>query len=73
MKHGMAVKLFVISFCVTAFPLLTHPAAAGDSAKGTLVVDGKSVEITQAYAYTEKGFFDDKQQDVVVLLCDAPV
>ena len=73
MKHGMTVKLFVISFCVTAFSLLTHHAAAGGSAKGTLVVDGKSVEIAQAYAYTEKGFFDDKQQDVVVLLCDAPV
>ncbi|MFI5293863.1 MAG: hypothetical protein ACHQ0Y_02425 [Thermodesulfovibrionales bacterium] len=73
MKHGMTVKLFAMCFCVTAFSLLTQHAAAGDGAKGKLVVDGKKVEITQAYAYAEKGFFDNEKQDVVVLLCDAPV
>jgi hypothetical protein len=73
MKQGMRVTLFAIFFCVTVFSLFTQQAVAGDSAKGTLVVAGKTLEITQAYAYAEKGFFDDKKQDVVVLLCDAPV
>ncbi len=73
MKHGMTVKLFAICFCVAAFSLLTQHAAAGDLAEGKLVVDGKTMEITQAYAYAEKGFFDNEKQDVVVLLCDAPV
>jgi hypothetical protein len=73
MKHGMTVKLFAICCCVTAFSLLTQHVAAEDRAKGELVVDGKTVAITQAYAYAEKGFFDNEKQDVVVLLCDAPV
>ncbi len=40
---------------------------------GQFVVDGKPVKITHAYAYAEKGFFDPKKQDVVVVLCDAEV
>lgn len=47
--------------------------SAQGTVKGTLDVDGKPVAITQVYAYAKEGFFDKKKQDVVVLLCDAPV
>ena len=49
------------------------PAAAQNRAEGKLDVDGRPVAITQAYAHARDGFFDKKKQDVVVLLCDAPV
>ena len=49
------------------------PVAAQNRAEGKLDVDGKPVAITQVYAYAKEGFFDKKKQDVVVLLCDAPV
>ena len=58
---------------MTSFALLALPEAAENFARGTLVVDGQSVDITQVYAYAQPGFFDKKKQDVVVLLCDAPV
>ena len=47
--------------------------AARAEVTGQFVVDGKPVKITHAYAYAEKGFFDPKKQDVVVVLCDAEV
>jgi len=49
------------------------PVAAQNRVEGKLDVDGKPVAITQVYAYAKEGFFDKKKQDVVVLLCDAPV
>lgn len=52
---------------------LTMPLVAENHAEGTLTVDGKPVKLTQVYAFATKGFFDDKKQDVVVLLCDAAV
>ena len=48
-------------------------ARAEDHVQGQLVVDGKAVEITSVHAFAQKGFFDDKKQDVVVVMCDAPV
>jgi hypothetical protein len=66
-KRPLCVSLAVaLAACVT-------PAAAASHASGSLIIDGKPVEITQAYAYAHKGFFDPKKQDVVVLLCDAVV
>ena len=49
------------------------PVAAQNRVEGKLDVDGKPVAITQVYAYAKEGFFDKKKQDVVVMLCDAPV
>src|SRR6202171_6868540 len=49
------------------------PLAAQNQVEGKLDVDGKPVAITQVYAYAKEGFFDKKKQDVVVMLCDAPV
>jgi len=53
--------------------LLSSFTAAADHAAGQLVVDGKSIPLTHVYAHSEKGFFDEKKDDVVVLMCDAPV
>jgi hypothetical protein len=53
--------------------LAMAPVSAQNRAEGKLDVDGKPVAITQVYAYAKEGFFDKKKQDVVVLLCDAPV
>lgn len=43
---------------------------AENTASGTFTVAGKPIKITHAYAYAEKGFFDPKTDDTVVLLCD---
>ena len=48
-------------------------ARAEDHAQGELVVDGKAVKVTSVHAFARKGFFDEKKQDVVVVMCDAPV
>jgi hypothetical protein len=61
----LAVFAVLVSFAAS-------PALA-DQAKGVFTVDGKPVTITQVYAYAKKGFFDAAKDDVVVLLCDAPV
>ena len=47
-------------------------ASAENHASGTFTVDGKPIQITQAYAWATKGFFGPKD-DTVVLLCDAAV
>jgi hypothetical protein len=61
----------IVAFASAALWMV--PLAAQNRAEGKLDVDGKPVAITQAYAYAREGFFDKKKQDVVVLLCDAPV
>lgn len=53
--------------------LIAAPLLAENQVKGTLTVGGKVHQITQVYAYAEKGFFDPSKDDVVVLLCDAAV
>ena len=63
--------IFATIFAV--FALITTPLLAANHAKGTLTVAGKPIMITQAYAFAQKGFFDPKKDDVVVLLCDAVV
>jgi hypothetical protein len=52
---------------------LAAPALSESRVEGTLTVDGNPVKISSVYAHAEKGFFDEKKQDVVVLMCDAPV
>ena len=73
MKRGIiraTVAQIVMASVVASW---THAAAAQNSVQGKLEVDGKPIAITQVYAYAKEGFFDKKKQDVVVLLCDAPV
>ena len=48
-------------------------AVAQTSVDGKLTVAGQSVKLTQAYAYSAKGFFDEKKDDTVVLLTDRAI
>ena len=45
-------------------------AVAQAPADGKLTVAGQTVKLTQAYAHLTKGFFDEKKDDIVVLLTD---
>jgi hypothetical protein len=72
MAHSRRIG-FRLAAVALALAALAAPAAAQDHAAGSLVVEGKPIAITQVYAWAQKGFFDDKKQDVVILLCDAPV
>ncbi|MGC2062092.1 MAG: hypothetical protein WA610_03875 [Thermodesulfovibrionales bacterium] len=65
--------LFAICLGLVIFAVPALPAGAENKANGKLTVDGKSVEITQVYTSAKPGFFDKEKQDVVVLMCDAPV
>jgi hypothetical protein len=65
-KGGICLLLLGVS-------LLARRAAAEDRIQGQLVVDGKAVKLTSVRAFATKGFFDEKKQDVVVVMCDAPV
>jgi hypothetical protein len=56
-----------------ALTLAVGPAGAADTVKGSLVVAGKPVAITQGTAQAQKGFFDETKTDIVVVLCDTPV
>jgi hypothetical protein len=69
MGRGRMVQIVVLGIGASWMA----PIAAQNQVEGKLEVDGKPVAITQVYAYAKDGFFDKKKQDVVVLLCDAPV
>ncbi len=54
--------------------LCSLAVASGQSAAdGKLAVNGKPIKLTQVYAYSTKGFFDEKKDDTVVLLTDRPL
>ena len=65
----------ILSASRAAFGLLFLMSLSVLSAqtKGQLTVGGKAVPLTNVYAYQTKGFFDDKKNDTVVILSDAPV
>jgi hypothetical protein len=73
MKKGMGRGRIVQIVVLGVVASWIVPVAAQNRVEGKLDVDGKPVAITQVYAYAKEGFFDKKKQDVVVLLCDAPV
>ncbi|MEP6536128.1 MAG: hypothetical protein ABJF23_12455 [Bryobacteraceae bacterium] len=52
--------------------LLTAALAQAVS-DGQLTVAGQSTKLTQAYAYSTKGFFDEKKDDTVLLLTDRAI
>lgn len=47
--------------------------AADGKADGKLIVDGKPVNLANAYAFAQQGFFDKKTEDIRVLLTDVPL
>jgi hypothetical protein len=66
-------RLSILGLVVTGSLALAGANAADIPVDGQLVVDGKAVRMTNVYAFAQKGFFDEKKQDVVLLFCDGPV
>lgn len=58
-----------------ALALLASPGAraADGKAEGTITVNGKTTKLSYAYARAVKGFFDEKKEDVEVILSDVPL
>lgn len=48
-------------------------AAEGETVTGQMVVNGKTVKFTHAYASTRPGQFDKKQVDIRVVLSNVPI
>ena len=59
----------------TAVSLLCAlPASAADAkAEGTITAGKTTTKLVHAYAQAQKGFFDEKADDVLVLLTDVPL
>lgn len=72
MRKALAANPVAVWLGLAAFGLLAAPLTAADAAKGKLVVDGKPVEITHAYAYLDKTFNEGKDA-MMVVLSDAPI
>ena len=60
------------SLLLCASALLAAPVAADGHAQGKLVVNGKSIAIIQAYAFTVEDAHEEKPL-TMVLLCNAPL
>ena len=72
----MRIRISCVALSGVLLLLAARAARAGraeNRVEGELVVDGKPVKMTHVWAYAQKGFFDEKKQDVVVLMCDAPL
>jgi hypothetical protein len=61
-----------ILFLVVLASCLALPAAAQQAGKadGTFTVGSKTTKLTYAYAMAQKGFFDEKKEDILVILSD---
>lgn len=59
----------------TAFSLCCALPVAGGEGKagGTLTVQKAPIKLVHAYAQAQKGFFDEKRDDVLILLTDVPL
>ena len=73
MSHMSGKRIATGAAACTLFALLAGGASGQSQVTGKLEVKGAPVALTQVYAYAVEGFFDKKQQDVTVLLCDVPV
>jgi hypothetical protein len=70
------MKTHAILFAPIAAALLAgafDASAADGKAEGTLTVGKTPVKLAHAYAQAQKGFFDEKVDDVLVLLTDVPL
>jgi len=65
----------LVLVAASAFTVLCALPATGEEGKaeGTLTVGKTPVKLVHAYAQAEKGFFDPKVNDVLVLLTDVPL
>jgi hypothetical protein len=50
--------------------ILAFASGEGAAPESQMKVDGKTMKLTQAYAYSTEGFFDKKKNDTVVILAD---
>ena len=66
-------RTLFLSLTLAAVVASNAPAQAQNHVEGTLTVAGKAMKITQVYAFAQKGFFDPKKQDIVLLMCDGAV
>lgn len=72
MRKAPTANSVAIFLCLATYGLTASPPAAANATNGTLTVDGKPVQITNAYAYVDKTFNEGKDA-VVIVLSDAPV
>jgi hypothetical protein len=69
MKHRVQLGVLLAALAV----VIAAPARAQNTIDGNLVVAGTPIKLIHVYAYAQKGFFDPKKQDVVVVMADAEV
>ncbi len=66
-------KLNIQAAALVALAVVALACVANTECKGELIVGGKAVPLTNAYAYLAKGFFDATKDDTVVLLTDSAI
>jgi Domain of unknown function (DUF4878) len=71
MKPG--IRVFVAGLTLAAVAAIAPRAAAGGTADGKVVVNGKTTAVKYAYATAGPGFFDKTKEDVTVILSDVPL
>jgi hypothetical protein len=76
-SHGriaVALAAIVVAGAAGSAAAAAPPTGlAPGKAKGTIAVNGKAVALTHAYAALEPNPFDEKKNDIVVLLTDRPL
>jgi len=76
-SHGripVALAAIVVAGAAGSVTAAAPPTGlAPGKAKGTITVNGKAVTLTHAYAALEPNPFDEKKDDIVVLLTDRPL
>lgn len=73
-RLGVALPLVLSAVSLAVVAAAAPPTGlAPGKAKGTLTVNGKAAPITHAYAGLEPNPFDEKINDIVVLLTDRPL
>ena len=76
---GIARRLALVSGLALAALLLVQPsdvfaqAGAAGTASGSYSIDGKKVELHHAYAMSQPNTFDEKKNDVAILLTEKPL
>lgn len=68
MSFRWSTLLTVLGLLISSTALL-----AQDHAEGTITVNGKTINLSHAYARAVRGFFDKTKEDIEVILCDAPL
>ena len=74
MRSAFARMFLLLALTMLCFAAVAAaPGAEDGTAKGTLIVAGKTTPLTYAYARAEKGFFDNTKEDILVILSDVAI